>query len=525
MPTRRLALATRLTAALLLILLVALPAGAQEPRLPPQLDTYIRQAMVDWDVPGLAIAVVKYDDVVWSEGFGLREIGRSEPVDAHTVFAIGSTTKAFTSALVGMLVDEGTVSWDDPITEHLPNFRLYDPWVTREVTIRDLLSHRTGLPTADGLWYLFDYDRDELVRRVRYLEPLTGFRSSFTYQNTMYVVVGQLLAAATGKSWDELVAERIFGPLGMTETSTSVTDLSSAENIATPHLRIDGKIRTLPWRNADDIGPAGGINSSVTDMAQWLRLQLAQGTYDGQRLISPAAVQEMHTPQTVVGLGADPILDLVYANSPMFDYALGWFAYDYHGHKVIEHNGSIDGMFCIVSLMPEEKLGLVVLTNVNNTQLPHALRSRIYDSLLGLPERDWSSDILEALTSLQEQIAALASDSELEPVEGTSPSLPLTACAGTYANELYGEIQVSEDSGELVATLGPSPAREKLEHWHFDIFMMTFASPLMPDLPVTFVIDVTGRVSKLEMPELGTFERVPGTAELLPSEANAGSDR
>ena len=500
--------------ALSLVFSIVSPVYAQEPQPLQDLDTYIEQAMADWEVPGLAIAVVKDDNVVRAKGYGLREVGKYELVDEHTVFAVGSTTKAFTAALVGMLVDEGKLAWDDRVIEHLPGFLMYDSWITRVVTIRDLLAHRTSLPSCDGLWYIFGYDRDELVRRVRYLEPLVGFRSTFMYQNVMYVVIGQLLDAVTGESWDELVAERIFDPLEMNETNTSVTDLATLKNIATPHINIDNELQTMPWRNVDMVAPAGAINSNVTDMAQWLRLQLGDGTYEGQQLLSPISIQTMHTPQMIQSIGDDPVTQLILANTSFLDYALGWYTYDYLGHKVVEHNGSIDGMYALVSMMPEENVGLVILTNINSTHLPFALRSRIFDAYLGLPERDWSAEMLEAVNALKKQVEALKAEYEPKPIGGTKPSLPLSEYTGTYANDLYGEIKILENNGNLVAELGPYAVRENLDHWDFDIFQMTFSSPLLPDLPVTFIIDVTGGVSKLEIPELGTFERLPETDEL-----------
>jgi hypothetical protein len=270
----------------------------------------------------------------------------------------------------------------------------------------------------------------------------------------------------------------------------------------------------MPWRNVDMVAPAGAINSNVTDMAQWLRLHLGDGTYEGRQLLSPSTIQTMHAPQMIQSVGDDPVTQLILANTSFLDYALGWYTYDYLGHKVVEHNGSIDGMYALVSMIPEENVGLVILTNINSTQLPFALRARIFDAYLGLPERDWSAEMLDAVNILKEQIEALEAEYELKPMGGTKPSLPLSGYTGIYANDLYGEIEILQNDGTLVAELGPHAVRENLEHWDFDIFQMTFDSPLLPDLPVTFILDVTGGVSKLEIPELGTFERLPQADEL-----------
>jgi len=265
-----------------------------------ELDAYIEKAMQEWEVPGLAIAIVKDDQLVLAKGYGVREIGKGTPIDENTVFAIASNSKAFTAASLAMLVDEGKVNWDDPVTKYLVGFQLFDPYVTRELTVRDLLTHRSGLGQSPALWYGSDYDREEILRRIRYLEPSWSFRSRFGYQNVMYLAAGQIIPAVTGISWDDFVQQRIFTPLGMSSTNTSVTDLKGLSNVARPHGKIDDKVKAIPYRNFDNIGPAGSINSNVVDLAQWVRLQLSEGLYQSERLLSPGVVQEMHTPQTII---------------------------------------------------------------------------------------------------------------------------------------------------------------------------------------------------------------------------------
>jgi CubicO group peptidase (beta-lactamase class C family) len=284
----------------LAILLVAAFGAAQAQKAPLQgYDAYITKAMQDWKVPGLAIAVVRNDSVILAKGYGTRTLGTQQPVDEHTVFAIGSVSKAFTAALVAMMVDEKKMRWDDPATNYLPELEMYDPYVARELTIRDLLTHRSGLSRGDFMWYATDYDRGEILRRVRFLKPTWSMRARYGYQNIMYLAAGQAVAKVAGTSWDNVLRERIFVPLGMTESNSTTRTLARMANVATPHQDIDDTLRVIPWHNIDNIGPAGSINSTVSDMAKWLRFQLAQGKVGGKPLLAAAALAETRTPQMV----------------------------------------------------------------------------------------------------------------------------------------------------------------------------------------------------------------------------------
>ena len=382
----------RLITLLLFVLLTFLPAYGQDAPL-NGFDDYVNKALREWEVPGLAIAIVKDDRIVLAKGYGVRKLGDPTPVNERTLFAIGSSSKAFTAAAIAMLVDEGKVKWDDPVTKYLPGFELYDPYVTRELTVRDLLSHRSGLERGDLLWYGSEYDRDEILRRTRYLKPTWSLRSTFGYQNLMFLAAGQLIAKVSGKSWDEFIRQRIFVPLSMTASNTSIKDFKNCDNVSSPHGKFEDKIEAIPWRNIDNIAPAGSINSSVVDMAQWVRLQLAQGEYQKQRLLSSGAAKEMQTSQTVIR--AEPPFSLFYPEAHFLNYGLGWFLHDYKGRKVVEHGGAIDGMRAQVAMLPEEKLGLVILTNMDGTILPLALMFRIFDAYLGAPQRDWSRGDVE----------------------------------------------------------------------------------------------------------------------------------
>ncbi|HEV2132016.1 MAG TPA: serine hydrolase [Longimicrobiaceae bacterium] len=496
---------SRAVALAFLLLFLFVPPAAEAQRAPLRgLDAYIERAMRDWEVPGLALAVVKDDSVVFARGYGVRELGRPERVDEHTVFAIASTTKAMSAASLGMLVDEGKLKWDDPATQHLRGFQLADPYVTRELTVRDLLSHRSGLPRGDLLWWASPYDRAEVLQRVRHLQPGWGFRAQYGYQNIMFLAAGELLAEVAGTTWDNFMGERLFRPLGMTRSSTTVHALQGMENVATPHERIENAVRPIPWRSYDNLGAAGSVNSSVHDMAQWIRLNLNRGEYRGQRLLSDSVVKEMQTPQTVIR--TDTLAERLYPHTHFRAYGLGWSLQDYRGHKMVHHGGALDGMRTHVAMIPEEKLGVVVIANMEPTTLHVALVYRILDAYLGAPARDWSADLL-AVANRQRREAEQRQDSIAQArVAGTSPSLPLERYAGSYSGEMYGQMQVAHEDGRLVLRFGPSWAGD-LEHWHYDTFRVTWRDPSMGRSFVTFALNAAGRVERMQIENFGDLTR------------------
>lgn len=511
---------------LLLFVLVTSPlARAQEAPL-AGFDDYVNNALRDWEVPGVAIAVVKDDRIVLAKGYGVRKLGDLAPVNERTLFAIGSSSKAFTAASVAMLVDEGKLKWDDPATKYLPGFELYDPYVTRELTVRDLLSHRSGLERGDLLWYGTENDRDEILRRARYLKPTWSLRSTFGYQNLMYLAAGQLVARVSGKNWDEFIRQRIFTPLGMTASGTSIRDFKEADNVASPHGKIDDKVTGIPWRNIDNIAPAGSINSNAVDMAQWVRLQLGQGAYQKQNLISSGAVKEMHMSQTVMRL--EPPFSLLYPEAHFLNYGLGWFLSDYRGRKLVEHGGAIDGMRAQVALVPEEKLGLVILTNRGGTTLPVALMYRVLDAYLGAAApRDWAADLLKTTKSLEEQGEAAAKKLEAERVSGTQPTHALEKYEGTYKNDLYGEVKVTRENGKLSLRFGPAFTGE-LEHWHYDTFRAKFRGAGAATAYITFSLNAQGKIENaiLNLPGVADypFKRAPETAPASAAAVTLGEE-
>jgi CubicO group peptidase (beta-lactamase class C family) len=465
------------------------------------LDSYINQALRDWEVPGLAIAVVKDDAVVRSRGYGVRKLGASVPVDDKTVFAISSCSKAFTAAALAMLIDEGKISWDDSVTKYLRDFQLHDTYASREITIRDLLCHRSGLPRYDGVWYGAVANRDEVLRRLRHAKPNTSFRSQFGYQNIMFLAAGQVIPAAADSTWDEFVKQRLFVPLGMKASSTSIKAIPDSDNVATPHQRIEDKVEVIPWRNIDNAGPAGSINSNVADMTQWLRLQLNEGTYCGKRLLTTKAIREMHTPQSVIrveGMGPEGRRwELLHPGSRLLNYGLGWVIREYRGRVVVQHGGSIDGMRSLVILVPEEKLGMVILSNRGGQFVPEVVGQRVLDAYLGALPRDWSSEWLELDKALEQETKDAEKRLEGERMKETKPSLTPEKYAGTYRDDLYGDMRVANEKDNMVVRYGSLVG--KLEHWHFDTFRATWSDRTFRKGMVTFRLNARGKVDEMQV--------------------------
>jgi CubicO group peptidase (beta-lactamase class C family) len=456
------------------------------------------------------VAVVRADRVVFARGYGVREAGRAEPVDENTLFAIGSNTKLFTAVLTGMLVDEGRMSWDDPASRHLPGFQLFDPYVSREIRIHDLLSHRSGLGRrGDFLWYASPFDRREILRRVRFLEPNSSFRSEFGYQNIMFLAAGEAAAEAAGRDWDTLVRERIFTPLGMTRSNTSTNDLSGDANVASPHAWRDGEIVPIPYRNIDNVAPAGSINSSAREMAEWLRMLLARGSYEGNRLLEPATLARIESPHTITPLAPDSLTPSTHFSA----YGLGIGMRDYRGVKVLSHTGGIDGMLSLVAYVPERDLGIVVLTNTSpHNALYTAIMYRVLDAYLGGESRDWSGILLDRTREAEARQAETRARTERERVPGTRPSLELAAYVGTYSNEMYGDVSITESDGRLHVRYGTA-FRGELEHWHYDTFVARWDDEGLGTSYVTFALTPMATVGRMEIQGLADFQRIqsPGS--------------
>jgi CubicO group peptidase (beta-lactamase class C family) len=483
----------------------ALPSGHPRPFTANDLDAYVRRGVEEWRIPGLAIAVVKDDSVVFAKGYGVRELGKAGAVDAGTRFAIGSTTKAMTAVALGMLVDEGKVRWDEPVITYLPSFRVGDPYVTRELTVRDLLTHRGGLGNADQLWASADYTTDEITRRVATLAPAYSLRSRFIYQNIMYAVAGDVIAAASGTPWATFLRTRIFAPLGMTGTEATLAALEGKANVATPHMELADTIRPVMNRPVDAVGPAGSVWSSVADMAKWARFVLDSGRVGGKRLLSEAAFREILSPQVIAPREIYSTMSLVRPH--FFTYGLGWFLHDYEGQAVAMHTGSIDGMSAIIGLIPERRLGVYVLANLDHAELRHALMYRVFDMYTGNPPRDWSKELLTLYSRLEREADSTRRQQEQRRVADTRPSLPLDRYAGTYTNQTYGTVVVTVRQGALHFAFGRGRVGG-LTHWHYDTFQARWDDVRMRPSLVVFAPDGTGGVSSVRAFGI-TFARVP----------------
>ena len=469
-------------------------------------DKYVAQAVGDWKATGLAVAVVKDGKVVFANGYGLRETGKPAPVDTATVFAIASTTKAMTAAALGMLVDEGKMSWDDPVTKHLPSFQLYDPFVTREITVRDLLTHRAGLGNADFLWYTSDLPADEMMSKLRLIKPEYSFRSGFIYQNVMYIAAGEVVAAASGMPWTKFVQTRIFDPLGMKHTYPVVAMVPANANAAAPHARYGGDtIVAIKRDQSKAIGPAGDVWSNVSDMSKWMLFLLDSGRVNGKELLKPATYRELFTPQTMVP--PDEFYPSQELTKPHWrTYGLGWFQHDYQGRMLDFHTGSLAGMVAIIGLVPDEKFGVYVLANVDHVEIRHALMYKAIDMWLGNPPRDWSRDLRSVYDRRRARGDSIRTANEAKRVKGTKPSLALSKYVGVYEDPLYGRLEVTEASGKLRFSAGKALAGPA-EHWQYDRFRVRYDDRWQGTDIVAFTIG-DGIPTALELAGV-TLRRVP----------------
>ena len=469
------------------------------------LDGYIAKSMKEWETPGLAIAVVRNDSVVFMKGYGVSKMGEPAPVTPRTIFAIASTTKAMTAACLGMLVDEGKMKWDDPVAKFLPWFQLYDPYVTRELTVRDLLCHRSGLSRGDNLWYLSSFTREEVLRRVRYLKPSWSFRSRYGYQNIMFLAAGELIPSVASMSWDDFIAQRLFKPLGMTRSNTSVRFLTGLDDVATPHDKVDEVMQPIRWPNFDNVGSAGSVNSCVEDMAQWVRMNLGRGTYRGTKVLSPEVIKEIQTPQTIVRL--DSLEQAMRPSTHFSTYGFGWGLRDYLGRKIIMHTGSLDGMRARVALIPEENLGFVILMNSSRTPLHEAVAYRIIDHYLKGPERDWSAELLKITKEQEEKGRAERKKKSDSRATDTKPSLPLESYAGTYQDEMYGEVTVKVEDGKLMFSYHPLYVGP-MTHWQYDTFEVVWNDRTFGKDLISFVLGSDGKVVELRWEDFTEFRKV-----------------
>jgi CubicO group peptidase (beta-lactamase class C family) len=469
-------------------------------------DAYVESSMKEWVIPGAAIAIVKDDKIIYERGFGVRDHTGDKPVDEHTLFAIGSTSKAFTAAIIAMLVDEEKMNWSDKVARHLPYFEMYDPLASREINIADLLCHRVGLARGDALWYGTEFSREEILRRIRYLKPSSSFRSRYEYQNIMFLAAGEASAAANGVSWDDMIETRIFRPLGMKRSRTTIRGLDKVRNVATPHaLLADGELHTVKHRNLDNIAPAGSIYSSVHEMCQWIRFQLANGEYGGKRLISEKNMEMMRTPHI-----NEPIWEAMKEPFPSIhftSYGLGWSLLDLHGRKVMTHGGGIDGMVTSVMIVPEESLGVIILSNQSPHLFSRAMSYSVVDRFMTDEKRDISRMFYEAYVEGEAQDSAARMEKEFNRREDTQPTAALASYTGRYENPYYGELEIRLEEGTLVLDRGPQLIAD-LTHWHVDQFEALYRDPnAITPFEIKFEVDANAKVVALDFQGHGTYAK------------------
>jgi CubicO group peptidase (beta-lactamase class C family) len=478
---------------------------------------YAQEVRAEWEVPGLTVAVVYQDEVIREGAFGVKRADRpDEPVTVETVFQIGSISKSFTTTLVAMMVDEGHFGWRDRVVELDPEFAMKDPWVTREFMVYDLMAQHSGLPAYAADFQAFlGFDRDHIMASLRHLEPVSSFRSKFAYVNNLFLVAARLVERSTGRSWEANLEKRIFQPMGMTASGAGLEHLAQSGNRAAGHAKVDGRvsIRDVNWPYLDWVytyGPAGGINANVLDMAQWIRLHINEGQFEGERLVSRESMNFMHTPHTIItAADAGPLPP---ETGPLqgrgMYYGQAWLAVETDYAPLVWHNGGTSGFATVAAFAPSEKLGVVVLTNLSGTTVPEILAQRLFDLYFGRQLVDYSQ---KALERREDQETATQPKAAVEPPR---PPRPLAEYTGEYTNPVYATARVEKPDKGLTLTLGPEDYTARLVHVDGDRFKVSFEQ--LPEITgqVRFLTAETGRVEALAADFLadeandGRFERI-----------------
>jgi CubicO group peptidase (beta-lactamase class C family) len=486
---------------------------------PPDIDRYVAEVLRTFDVPGVAVTIVKDGRVVLAKGYGVKKLGGTDPVDADTKFGIASNTKLFTATALGLLVEEGKVAWDRPVIDYLPWFRLSDPYVTSQLTVRDLLVHRSGfgLGAGDLLWWpASTYDRAEIARRLRYIPLATSFRSAYAYDNVLYLVAGQLIEAVSGMSWEDFVKTRIIDRIGMTHTAVRHSAALEGGNVAVPHAAVNGEVRAIAPFGSDNTNPAGGIMSGANDMARWLTVQLDSGRVGTSRLFTPATARQLWTLVTPIGIG-NPAPELAPQRASFYGYALGLFVRDYRGRKLLLHTGGLPGYVSRVFMVPDMKLGVAILTNQESGAAFDAIGYHILDHFMDAPPHDWLASYRAVVARGSANVAAAERNARAARDSLSTPSLPIANYAGTYRDAWYGDV-VIENAGNagvagakgaagaasaagLVMRFTKTPALVgDLVHWQYDTFLVRWRDrELRADAFATFQLNPDGSVSGIRM--------------------------
>ncbi len=429
------------------------------------LDDVVTKVIAEWKVPGLSVAVVKNGQVIYAKGFGYRDVEKKLPVTTDTLFAIGSVSKSFTSLIFGVLNDEGKVEWDQPVRTYLPTFQILDPVATDHATPRDLLSHRTGMAGHDLIWYSSNFSREDLFHRMKYLKSNKEFRQGYEYCNLMVMTVGYLEGRVANSSWEELVRTRIFEPLDMRHSNFSVADSQKVTDYSQPYSLKEDAVIKVPFKTIDAIGPAGSINSSINDMSHYLVFQLGDGTYNGKKIVSPTNLKLVHTGQTVMtGL---PEFFTQNGLGPMA-YGMGWVDTTFRGHHMVWHNGGIDGFHSVLTMLPEDKIGVVILSNMSSNVALEAIAYSAFDRLLGLTRDPWIDRYKAEREKIKKEEEEAKKKEHTTAKSGTQLSHSLADFAGEYTNPAYGTVRIVQQGNDLTIALNqltPCP----FSRVHYDI--------------------------------------------------------
>jgi len=467
------------------------------------IEATIDRTKREFGVPGMAVSVVSGGEVIYSGGRGIRTTGDDAPVDDETLFQIASVSKAFTAAALAILADEGKLGWDDPVIDHLPEFRMYDPWVTREFTIRDLLTHRSGLPLGAGDLLLFpkgNTTREEIVHAMRYLKPSTSFRSEFAYDNLLYIVAGEVVARVAQTPFEDFVEQRLLFPLGMTDCRATLARAAGNANKATPHVPVDGGVEKTDSLESSTASAAGGINCSARSMARWASFVLKKGlTPEGERLISEAQFGQLLRPITLL-----PVSGYAAKNSGAFlsAYALGWQVSTFYGRPMLSHSGGLWGMTTFLVILPEQDFAVFVSNNLLSPA-PRALAYDIVDQFLEdeVAHKDWISIVADAAGARRQDAKDAVAEAVAARAADSKPSLPLEAYAGTYRDAWYGDIRISQEGGQLYfQSMRSKSLAGPLEHFQYDTFIAHWANrQLNADAYVSFTLAPDGSVERIRM--------------------------
>lgn len=466
-----------------------------------ELDEYIERSRKDWEIPGLAVALIRDGAVVYEKGFGVREMGKGAPVDESTLFSVASNTKAFTAMAAGILVQEGKLAWDDPIIKHLPHFQMYDPVVTRKVTIRDFLSHKSGLGlwAGDLTWWDSNYDKDEVIYRMRFQEPVAGLREKYIYCNLGYLVVGEVIAAVSGMSYEQFIQKRFFDPLDMTRTLMSVRGLATMDNVAVPHALVNDELKPIDQLNVDNCAPAAAVVTSVSDLTHWVQMQLNDGVYGDKTLLEQQVIDETRKPHSIINIrkwSKENLNPYTHFSA----YGLGWRVFDFRGEFLVEHTGGLDGMLSYVGFIPEKNVGVILVTNSDQHDIQNCLPKYLFDRLLGVEEQlDWSTKYLD-INRANRKRRAEQEALELEKLPDTEPTLSLSQYCGEYISDIYGEATVFMDNDKLKVTLSAHPGFVgDISHLYYNTFVAKWNHRLWRESNMYFGFNGHGEIINFKM--------------------------